>query len=258
MRVLPVMDLLDGIVVRGVAGQRDAYQPICSRLAEDADARTVARAFRDRLGLTELYVADLDAIVHDRPNTSIYRCLADDGFDIMVDVGLRDVERASETLAAGASAVIAGLEMSPGSKLLRELCAAIGPERLIFSLDMQDGVPLGRLSSAATSDPWDIALQAIDAGVTRMIVLDLAGVGVDAGVPTQSLCRRLRQEHPRLQLITGGGVRSADDLRDLQLLGIDGALVASALHDGMIGRKELEHLAGEKTLERREDAGKSL
>ena len=243
MKILPVIDLLDGIVVRGVAGRRDEYRPVVSRLAENADAQTVARAFRDRLGLNELYVADLDAILYERPNLSIYGSLADDGFDIMVDAGLRDVERASQTIEAGATAVIAALETSPGWTLLRELCVAIGPERLIFSLDMREGEPLGRLSSPVTSNPWDIARQAIDAGVARMIVLDLAGVGVDAGVPTLPLCRRLRRSFPQLRLITGGGVRSVDDLRELQTLGIEGVLLASALHNGTIGRKELEQLA---------------
>ena len=243
MKILPVIDLLDGIVVRGVAGRRDEYRPVVSRLAENADAQTVARAFRNRLGLDELYVADLDAILHERPNLSIYRSLADDGFDIMVDAGLRDVQRAGRTLEAGAAAVVAALETSPGSAHLRELCQDIGPERVVFSLDMLRGEPLGQLCRPPTSDPWAIACQAIDAGVRRMIVLDLAGVGVGAGVPTMPLCRRLRAIFPQLRLITGGGVRSVDDLRELQALGIEGVLAASALHNGAIGRAELDQLA---------------
>ncbi len=247
MKILPVIDLLDGVVVHGVAGRRDEYRPLVSRLAENADAQTVARAFRNQLGLDELYVADLDAILDERPNMAIYRRLADDGFDIMVDAGLRDVQRASRMLEAGASAVIAGLETSPGLAHLRKLCQDIGPERVVFSLDMLRGKPMGQLSSPAISDPAEIARQAIDAGVTRMIVLDLAGVGVDDGVPTMPLCRRLLRSFPPLRLLTGGGVRSVDDLRELQALGIEGVLVASALHNGTIGRRELEQLSAENT-----------
>ena len=64
-----------------------------------------------------------------------------------------------------------------------------------------------------------------------MIVLDLAGVGAEAGVPTIPLCQRLRAVHgPEIEIITGGGVRNADDLRALEAAGVDGVLVASALH----------------------------
>ena len=83
-----------------------------------------------------------------------------------------------------------------------------------------------------------------------MIVLDLAGVGVDAGVSTVPLCRRLHRSFPQLRLITGGGVRSVDDLRELQGLGIEGVLAASALHNGTIGRRELEQLAAERAIRR--------
>jgi hypothetical protein len=37
-----------------------------------------------------------------------------------------------------------------------------------------------------------------------------------------------------LQIVAGGGVRSAADLRSLSAAGCDAALVASALHDGRL------------------------
>ena len=40
-----------------------------------------------------------------------------------------------------------------------------------------------------------------------------------------------------------GGVRDAADLRSLTDAGAAGVLIASALHDGRIGRKELAELA---------------
>jgi phosphoribosylformimino-5-aminoimidazole carboxamide ribotide isomerase len=240
MKILPVLDLLDGVVVRGVAGRRDTYRPVESCLATTADAMDVARAFRDELGLCELYVADLDAILHQRPNRSIYRSLVTDGFDIMIDAGLTEVRQAEEILAAGASSVIAGLETIPGPQLLTSLCDAFGHQRVTFSLDLKAGVPLGDTQQWKTADPFDIGRRAIDAGVRRMIVLDLAQVGVGEGVPTQALCQQLQQHCSQLQLITGGGVRDAADLENLKSAQIDAVLVASALHNGRIGRAEID------------------
>ena len=47
---------------------------------------------------------------------------------------------------------------------------------------------------------------------------------------------------PRKRLYAAGGVRGADDLRELRALGCAGVLVASALHDGRLGRDALEAL----------------
>ncbi len=242
MKVLPVLDLLHGIVVRGVAGNRDEYRPVESCLVTTSDAVAVARAFRDKLGLNELYVADLDAILHDKPNISTYRALADETFNIMIDAGVRDLEQAKIIFDSGAKAVIAGLETLPGPRHLRQLCAHAGPERTIFSLDMQMGQPLGELSGWRSADPFEIAVEAIDVGLEQIIILDLAQVGVAAGLSTTTLCQRLTEAYPHVRIITGGGVRGTDDLHALQSLGVHGALVASALHNGTIDTMVLERL----------------
>lgn len=240
MRILPVVDLLDGVVVRGVAGRRSVYRPIVSRLVPTPEPLAVARAFRSQLGLETLYVADLDAILHSRPNSEIYRELCRDGFTLWIDAGLRSAAAADAVLSCGAAAVIAGLETWPGPGALAELCRRIGGERAIFSLDLHEGRPLGEWSGWQTDDPAGIAAQAADAGVGTIIVLDLSCVGVGEGVGTLELCRDLRARHPHLQLVTGGGVRHVDDLHVLSKAGLDGVLVASALHDGRLTRGDLD------------------
>jgi hypothetical protein len=44
MRILPVLDLMNGVVVRGVGGRRSEYRPVASRLAVSADPADVAAA----------------------------------------------------------------------------------------------------------------------------------------------------------------------------------------------------------------------
>jgi phosphoribosylformimino-5-aminoimidazole carboxamide ribotide isomerase len=245
MQILPVIDLLGGVVVRGIAGRRAEYRPIVSRLVDRPDPLEIARAFRRELGLDTLYVADLDAILHGCPNWDVYRGLADEGFSLWIDAGLRDVLLAEKLLVAGAGTVIAGLETCSGPELLEALCASIGAERLAFSLDLHAGRPLGELSSWETSDPREITARGIAAGIRRLIVLDLAHVGANTGVATIELCRQLRTRHPHLELITGGGVRAAGDLADASGWGVDGILIASALHDGRLTRQDLAMPGGE-------------
>ena len=87
MTVLPVLDLLEGLVVRGVAGRRTEYRPLRSRLVETAVPLDVARALRDEFCYRRLYIADLDGILHRRPNWVVYQQLIDDGFKLLVDAG---------------------------------------------------------------------------------------------------------------------------------------------------------------------------
>jgi len=54
-----------------------------------------------------------------------------------------------------------------------------------------------------------------------------------------SLITELHAAFPGLELLAGGGVRDAGDLRALADAGAAGALVATALHRGVIGPREL-------------------
>jgi len=94
-------------------------------------------------------------------------------------------------------------------------------------------------------DAYSIATQAIGFGVRRLIVLDLARVGLGTGLGTEGLCRQLAREHPEVQITAGGGIRDAEDLRRLAECGVHSVLVASALHDGQLRPKDwrvLDHV----------------
>jgi len=69
-------------------------------------------------------------------------------------------------------------------------------------------------------------------------MIDLARVGTRSGLDLE-LVARVREAAPGLVLLAGGGVRGLDDLARLSDAGCDGALVATALHDGRIGAAEI-------------------
>jgi phosphoribosylformimino-5-aminoimidazole carboxamide ribotide isomerase len=64
-------------------------------------------------------------------------------------------------------------------------------------------------------------------------VLDVARVGSGRG-PDVALLAEMRRRFAHLELIAGGGVRSREDLEQLGDVGCDGALVATALHEGRV------------------------
>ena len=84
MQIIPVIDLLAGQVVRGIAGRRHEYRPIQSSLAPDPAPRAVARAYVEQLGVDHVYVADLDAIGGAEPAWDRYAQIADSGLRLWV------------------------------------------------------------------------------------------------------------------------------------------------------------------------------
>lgn len=240
MQVLPVLDLLNGVVMRGVAGRRSEYRPVVSHLVASAEPLAVAEAFRTHFGLNELYLADLDAIAGRELSLPAYRALLRLGFRLWVDAGVRDREQAGVVAAEGAGVVV-GLETVAGPGALADVFRAHAG-RAIFSLDLRDGAPLGDRTAWDGASAWEIAERAVGLGATRLLVLDLARVGVGSGTGTEMLHGRLSSAFPHCEVWVGGGVRNADDLRRLRDAGVRAVLVASALHNGSVTPADLRAL----------------
>jgi phosphoribosylformimino-5-aminoimidazole carboxamide ribotide isomerase len=237
MQVLPVLDVMAGQVVRGIGGQRDQYRPVVSKLTHSTHPLDVARALRAHFGLTELYLADLDAIMGGPPALEMYQALHGDGFRLWVDAGLREAVDARHLAQEGVATIVAGLETLAGPEVLERLCGEHGSERIVFSLDLKAGLSLGKKELWPSGDPERLAASAIASGARRLLVLDLAHVGLGTGTGTEKLCSRLAEAFPHVPLAAGGGVGGMDEVGRLAACGAQVVLIASALHDGRITKE---------------------
>jgi phosphoribosylformimino-5-aminoimidazole carboxamide ribotide isomerase len=242
MKVIPVIDILGGIVVHAVGGNRATYKPIASCLTDSTKPVEVASAIRDAYGLSEIYVADLDAIEGRSPALDTLLRLGDLDFLVWCDGGVRDLDTAHALDRAGVKRMIAGLETLAGPRELAEICAAYGRDRVVFSLDLRAGKPCGDALAWGTDDPAAIAANAIDRGIGAVIVLDLARVGGTHGTGTEALCGTLSERFPGIEIVAGGGVRSVDDLRRLARIGVKSVLVGTALHDRRLSIDDWEEI----------------
>jgi phosphoribosylformimino-5-aminoimidazole carboxamide ribotide isomerase len=241
MRVVPVIDLKGGTAVHAVRGERERYRPVSSALAGDeGDALALARAFRSALGLDELYVADLDAIGGAGEHDALIGALAREA-RVLVDAGVSEPARARELLGLGAHRVIVGTETLSGPAVLGRLLAELPAGAVILSVDLRDRRALSPHPQLAGLAALDAVAQLHRTGLREAIVLDLARVGGGAG-PDVALIAEIHAAFPHLELLAGGGVRDVEDLRALAVAGAAGALVATALHSGVIGPRELSEL----------------
>ncbi len=244
MQLIPVIDLLRGHAVHARRGTRSKYRPLESVLLPGmpGDAVALGHAYRVRLGAEFCYVADLDAIQGWGPQHKLLRGLADPatgfGSGLLVDAGIATVAAAREVLKHGATTVVVGLETMGDFADLKRIVSAVGGERVLFSLDLMNGLPVRRRTGRmATQEAVGLELgaRAAETGVAGIIVLDLSAVGSEAGPRSLGLVAGIK----RLIGVTvyaGGGVRSQADLDVLSEAGCDGALVGTALHSGALGR----------------------
>lgn len=228
VRLIPVIDLLGGQVVRGKGGDRQAYRPIVSALCGSHDPLTVARILCAHCQSKQLYLADLDALMGGAVQRPVLLALLQGlpELELWLDAGFAD--------AAGATRLIdslgaAGRRVVPvfGSESLRSLDglrafgrtgdAAAEP---VLSLDRRGPQ---RLDAAGC---WDAPAQ----WPRRVIVMTMERVGSGAGPDLQTLAT-VRRLAPGATLIGAGGVRNEADLVQARQAGADAWLVASALHD---------------------------
>lgn len=243
MRVIPVLDLMAGRAVLARPGPRDSYAPPARSVLVPGDwagdAPTLALAFRQRLGCDECYVADLDAITGGEPQHALVDALTRLGSRLLIDGGVTTVPGAEQLVTAGASRVVVGLETLQSFATFREIVGAVGGRRVVFSLDLRAGRAVTAPGAPHRGTARQLAQRAVAAGAAGLLVLDLARIGTGEG-PDLALLAELRRAHPGVELLAGGGVGSARQLERLADAGCDAALVATALHDGRITRRDVE------------------
>ena len=231
MHCIPVLDLLNGVVVRAVRGQRADYRPLVSSVVESSAPVAVAAAFHRLFASRTFYIADLDAIQGLGSNAAIVATLATRFADceFWVDAGLTSAADFHAYCPAPNLRWVLGSESLRSFAAYREL-ASSGPRRFVLSLDSRDGLALGPAELWESTALWPDTL----------IAMNLARVGAREG-PDFRLLDSLRARSPGTTLVAAGGTRHLDDLRSLAAHGVHHVLLASALHDGAIAPQALAH-----------------
>lgn len=251
LRLIPVIDLMQGQVVHARLGQRAHYRPLRSALAAgSSDALRVADGLLALHPFRQLYIADLDAITgqgHHAATLAAIRQRHPD-VELWLDSGLHALPAADAADDASAAATVTVL----GSESLRTLpgrhadargqdlhqtraLARTPQRRWVLSLDSRAGQLLGPSDLLQQTAQWP----------DDVIAMTLDRVGSDAGPDLRGL-RALRArlaQTPTRRVYAAGGVRDARDLAALAQAGAHGVLLASALHDGRLSADALRRHA---------------
>lgn len=239
------MDLLDGLIVRAYRGERNKYRPMESPLVNSPHPVKVAKALLYVTGGSDLYVADLNAIQDMGNNLEVLRKVREETMaTLWIDAGTGCLDEVLYLMSKIPSCkVVVGSETLESSEEFERISKVCQEDRMIFSLDMKKGSILTRSESPLAGKTLEEGIDLLRlAGWRRVILLTLDGVGTGRGLPLK-MYERATRKAPDMSLYGGGGFKSRDELFALKRLNMAGLLVATALHEGRITKKDIEELA---------------
>jgi phosphoribosylformimino-5-aminoimidazole carboxamide ribotide isomerase len=122
---------------------------------------------------------------------------------------------------------------APGvnTALAADLAQALGPDKLVAGIDTKDGRIAVKGWKASVALTPDEAIPQLDPFVSAFLYTHVDGEGMMQGFPT-AVAARLRGLTQR-QLIVAGGIRSQQEIDELDALGAD-AVVGMAIYTDAI------------------------
>lgn len=220
MEIIPVIDIRHNQVVHAVKGQRQNYRPLQTCLCDSHSADDIVQAFIDTCPFKTIYIADLDAIQGTSNNEHLIEQLLNkfQSVSFWVDQG---ISSAIELKIQSRRQHVIGSETNISPETLNELFTS--SLEIILSLDFQTKTFLGHQDLLEKTDLWP----------ERIIIMSLSHVGANNG-PDYKLISDIQKIAGDRKIYVAGGVRHEDDLQTLNDMGIDGVLIATALHTQQI------------------------
>ncbi len=196
-----------------------------------------------RQGATHVHLVDLEgAKTGQTPNLPVVEEIArQTGLFVEVGGGIRSMETVKTYLSAGVSRVILGTAALQDRAFLAEAVAAYGG-KIAVGADVRDGciAVKGWLEiSACSLEEFLSQMQA--AGVRTVVCTDISRDGAMRGA-NLALYRRLSAQF-RMDIIASGGVSTLDDVRELQRMGLAGAIIGKAYYTGAIALNQAIEVA---------------
>ncbi len=236
MRIIPAIDIINGKCVRLTKGDY-ATQKVYSD-----DPLEMAKRFEAN-GIAYLHLVDLDGaasggIVNKQ---ILYDIATKTNLKVDFGGGIKSTKDIEAAFGNGASQVTVGSLAVSQPELLLEWLNKYGSEKIILGADCKNR----KITTMGWKD--DTQLDILDfikgfeaRGILYVICTDVARDGMLEGSSIE-LYKEILSE-TKVNLIASGGIIDVAELKQLALLGCEGAIIGKALYEGKIFLTELSEL----------------
>ena len=239
IEIIPAMDLIGGKCVRLTQGD------FARETVYSDDPLETAERF-EAAGLKRLHMVDLDGARSGTPaNLHVLKRVAS-ATSLVIDYGggVKSETDVAAVFGAGASMI------NIGSVAVRQPDAFIGwlekfgNDRFLLGADSKDGkVAIDGWQTSTKIPILSFLRDFATRGVTRSFVTDIASDGAMAG-PAFKLYSKILGAVQEIDLIASGGVRSIDDIDELESIGCCGVIIGRAFYENTIKLEELAKYVG--------------
>lgn len=236
--IIPAIDLIGGKCVRltqGDYGQKKVYND---------NPLEVAQRFED-MGIKRLHLVDLEGAKEKRVvNYPVLETITTKT-KLTIDFGggIKSDEDLHKVFGSGAAMATIGSVAVTQRDLFLGWLEKWGSERIILGADSKDGkIAISGWLDTTSIDLFDFMSNYQTQGVQKFLCTDISRDGMLQGTAIE-LYRKMRKEFPSAYLIASGGLSSAEEIRQLEVMGVDAAILGKAFYEGRITEQELRELA---------------
>lgn len=236
--LIPALDLIDGNVVRLQQGDFARQTTFAN------DPLPLVQAYA-AAGAQYLHLVDLDGARDPakRQIDLLRRISASTTMTVQVGGGIRSRSDLEQLFEAGVKRAVIGSLAVTQPQLVQAWLNEFGPAAIVLALDVNisaDG------SAYVATHGWQqtstLTLnQLIDSfsadGLRHVLCTDISRDGMLSG-SNIALYAGLKQRYPQLLIQASGGIASLDDLRQLQAINCDAAILGKALLSGQFTLEE--------------------
>ena len=229
MEIIPSIDLKSGLCVR-------LYQGDYSKQTVYSDDPLDVALRWEGEGALRLHLVDLDgAATGEQANLEVIKAIAGTvSIPIQVGGGIRSLDPAKRLLDMGVDRVVLGTAAIEAPDLIQQLCRDWGGGRVVVAVDARGGrVAIRGWMEGTAMMASDLVRRMDDLGVQRYLYTDISRDGTLTQPnfkATQELVRCT--SHP---ILASGGVSSTEHVVRLAAIGVEGAIIGSALYTGEVG-----------------------
>ena len=228
MLIIPVIDLSQGIVVHAICGKRKSYQPITSTISSNCKPESILSAFFKLYPFKIIYIADLDAIQGNGNQSKLINKFASKykECEFWVDAGIHQILTRKSNKTNKNIKFILGSENNIALHDYEKTIKS-NPD-ILLSLDFNEKGLINNSYLLNNSSIWP----------KKVIVMMLHRVGSNNGIDTKHL-KNIISLNKNSEIYLAGGVKNSNDIKSLNSKNIKGCLIATALHQQKITKKEL-------------------
>ena len=239
IQIIPAIDLIDGKCVRLTRGDFDQSTVYSDNPLE------MAKQF-EAAGMERLHIVDLDGAKTGRPaNLNILESIAN-GTALKIDFGggIKSERCVDAVFSAGAAMVNIGSLAVKEPEIFMSWVEKYGGDTILLGADTRNGkVAINGWQTDTDVAILDLLNNYAERGVTSVFVTDIEYDGAMAG-PSIELYRQIVKSISDIRLIASGGVRSIEDIEELDQIGCAGVIIGKAIYEGRINLANLEKYAG--------------